>query len=95
MQSQFLRATRSELAGLCHDSFILKTTEIRSEKLAALKCIGGKIRAGQVSQNLREEWIQLYTSLCRYKPIDTSTFPNSNKLSLIEWNRTQGYKTVL
>ena len=95
MQSIFSQAKRADMIAVCHDA--LKTTgdEIKKYKIRALKQLGGRIHHNFGPQDkLKEEWLEVYASLCRYQEIDHSKLPNVNTLSYNEWCRVRAYETV-
>ena len=96
MQSIFARAKRLDMITACHDALMATGDSIRQSKVRALKHIGGRILNDKSGiDKLREEWLELYTSLCRYNEIDHSALPTVNSLSYNEWCRVKAYETVL
>ena len=95
MQSIFARAKRADIITACHDALLATGDAIKESKVKALKHLGGRIlndKTGHIK--LREEWLEVYTSLCRYNEIDHSKLPNVNSLSYTEWCRVRAYEMV-
>lgn len=96
MQSIFGRAKRADLISICHEALLDTGSTIKESKIRALRHLGGRIindKSGLVK--LRNEWLELYTSVCRYNEIDHFKLPTINDLSYREWCRIRAFDTVL
>jgi hypothetical protein len=95
MQSIFSRAKRADLVAVCHEAIKATGGSIRDSKIKVLKHLGGRLLNDKDGRaKVRNEWLELYTSLCRYEEIDHDKLPTVNQLGYGEWCRVRAFETV-